>query len=603
MATSTCNDSASDQADNKLFVAAIDVGSSFSGWAFSSISDLEQAKTNIHVKSWYSTYTSYSTGKTPTCALIKPDGETLDSFGYEAERRYDELLSKNQHENYFFFKHFKTRLYVKYNEPLNTGMKLVDQLGKVLPAIKVFSASIWFLAKDMFSDLEKRFQDIRLGDIRWVITVPAIWTDQAKYLMRESALQAGLPSNSIVIALEPEAASVYCRQLDVCAVNRDTGVMLSSLEVGSKYLVLDAGGGTIDLTIHEIAPSNRVKQVVVSSGNIFGGNEVNNEFEKFLKTALSDEKYEQFKKFETEDWLFLMGEFEVKKKSFNPENTDCVNMRFPQSLKDIYEADNRKTILRKVKKTKKIEKALNRTGFGKDIIIKRDKMSFPSDVFVKFFGPAVEMTIQQMKKVLGNMLVGSISCILMVGGFSECILLQQVVKSEFANIPVIVPVEASTAVLQGAVLYGYNPPVILERVVKYTYGVAGSSDFKPDKHPIEKRFVTDFGVQCNDIFSKHVTRGDLVKFDTQHKKRYFIQNRNQNKVQIDIYASELSNPRFTTDKDCHVVGKIILDLSCTDDIRNNPIEVTFAFGGTEITVTAEEAKSGRKVSTVVSFLE
>ena len=74
-------------------------------------------------------------------------------------------------------------------QPLNTGMKLVDQLGKVLPAIKVFSASIWFLAKDMFSDLEKRFQDIRLGDIRWVITVPAIWTDQAKYLMREYALQ------------------------------------------------------------------------------------------------------------------------------------------------------------------------------------------------------------------------------------------------------------------------------------------------------------------------------------------------------------------------------------------------------------------------------
>jgi hypothetical protein len=74
-------------------------------------------------------------------------------------------------------------------QPLNTGMKLVDQMGRVLPAINVFSASIRFLAEDMFSDLKRRFQDIRPGDIRWVITVPAIWTDQAKYLMRESALQ------------------------------------------------------------------------------------------------------------------------------------------------------------------------------------------------------------------------------------------------------------------------------------------------------------------------------------------------------------------------------------------------------------------------------
>jgi hypothetical protein len=362
-----------------------------------------------------------------------------------------------------------------------------------------------------------------------------------------------------------------------------------------------SSGGTIDLTVHEIAPSKCVKQVVASSGNIFGGN--NKEFEKFLKTALSDEKYEQFKHLETEDWLFLMSEFEVKKKSFQPGNTEYVYIRFPQSLKNIYESDTQNSLLRTIKKTKRIEKALNRTYIGEDIIIKRDKISFPSDVFVKFFGPATDKTIQQIKKVIGKMHGGTISCILMVGGFSECILLQQLVKSEFPHIPVIVPVEASTAVLQGAVLYGYYPPVVTERVVKYTYGVSGSANFIPDKHPIEKRLVTDIGVQCKDIFHKHVTRGDLVKFDTQHKERYYPQYRNQKKGQWNICASKLSNPMFTTDKDCHVIGKIILDLSGSDDMCNNPLEVIFTFGGTEITVTAEEAKTGRNVKTVVSFLE
>ncbi|XP_060580179.1 heat shock 70 kDa protein 12B-like [Ruditapes philippinarum] len=587
--------------DSEIFIAAIDLGTSFSGWAFATISDLEQEiKPNIYIKSWYSTYTQIATGKTPTCALIKPDGQTLDSFGYEAERRYDDLVSKKQHESYFFFKNFKTSLYGKYYQPLKTGMKLIDQMGKVLPAIIVFSASIRFLAEDMFTDLKRRFQDIRSGDIKWVITVPAIWTDQAKYLMREYALQAGLSSESIMIALEPEAASVCCRQLDVCTVDRDTGVTLSSLEVGSRYLVLDAGGGTIDLTVHEITSAQCIKQVVASSGNIHGGNAVNDEFENFLKTVLSDEKYERFKRTETEDWLYLMGDFETKKKSYNPQKHDHVNMRIPQSLKDIYESSKRSSITNVFKKHKNLKDV-----FGEmDVTLKRDKLSFPSHVFGRFFHLASVKAVHEIKKMIGKINGERISCIIMVGGFSECIILQQAVKTEFTDIPVVVPIEASTAVLKGAVLYGHHPFVISERVVKYTYGVSSIAKFIPGEHPIEKRFVTDIGVGCTDIFNKHVTRGDLVKTrESQYREWYFPQYRNQKKVEWDICVSKLANPRFTTDKDCHVIGKIILYLSGSDDMCHSPLEVTFMFGGTEITVTAEEAKTRRNVKTVVSFLE
>ncbi|KAI2557402.1 heat shock protein family A (Hsp70) member 12A, partial [Homo sapiens] len=55
------------------------------------------------------------------------------------------------------------------------------------------------------------------SDVRWVITVPAIWKQPAKQFMRQAAYQAGLasPENSeqLIIALEPEAASIYCRKL------------------------------------------------------------------------------------------------------------------------------------------------------------------------------------------------------------------------------------------------------------------------------------------------------------------------------------------------------------------------------------------------------
>ena len=53
--------------------------------------------------------------------------------------------------------------------------------------------------------------------MRWVITVPAIWRQQAKQFMREAAYQAGIgcreTPDQVLIALEPEAASVYCRKL------------------------------------------------------------------------------------------------------------------------------------------------------------------------------------------------------------------------------------------------------------------------------------------------------------------------------------------------------------------------------------------------------
>ena len=48
--------------------------------------------------------------KAPTTVLINPDGETLDSFGYDAETRYSELASKDKHRDYFYFKHFKMML-------------------------------------------------------------------------------------------------------------------------------------------------------------------------------------------------------------------------------------------------------------------------------------------------------------------------------------------------------------------------------------------------------------------------------------------------------------------------------------------------------------
>jgi hypothetical protein len=53
--------------------------------------------------------------------------------------------------------------------------------------MKVFGTSIKALMRHLFLTLTKRGVEIEPEDIRWVLTVPAIWSDAAKQFMRKSA--------------------------------------------------------------------------------------------------------------------------------------------------------------------------------------------------------------------------------------------------------------------------------------------------------------------------------------------------------------------------------------------------------------------------------
>lgn len=56
-----------------------------------------------------------------------------------------------------------------------------------------------------------------------------------------SLLQAGCDSKKLLIALEPEVASIFCQFLDE---NETTDEQFMQFPVGMRYLILDAGGKT-----------------------------------------------------------------------------------------------------------------------------------------------------------------------------------------------------------------------------------------------------------------------------------------------------------------------------------------------------------------------
>lgn len=56
-----------------------------------------------------------------------------------------------------------------------------------MEAIKVFSSAIGYLKDQMLINCKKQLTGIEESDITWVLTVPAIWNDKSKQLMRETA--------------------------------------------------------------------------------------------------------------------------------------------------------------------------------------------------------------------------------------------------------------------------------------------------------------------------------------------------------------------------------------------------------------------------------
>ena len=71
--------------------------------------------------------------------------------------------------------------------------------------------------------------------ISYVITVPAIWSDKAKNLTRQAAISAGISPTKLMLITEPEAAALYCATL--CEE--------VDLQTGDRFLICDAGGGTV----------------------------------------------------------------------------------------------------------------------------------------------------------------------------------------------------------------------------------------------------------------------------------------------------------------------------------------------------------------------
>ena len=95
----------------KAIVAAIDVGTTYSGYAYA---DREEFKINDHrtinLNKWSANNVLRQWDKAPSVVMFEPDGK-FHSFGYKAESEYMKRVKAGDYNKWYCFRRFKMQLY------------------------------------------------------------------------------------------------------------------------------------------------------------------------------------------------------------------------------------------------------------------------------------------------------------------------------------------------------------------------------------------------------------------------------------------------------------------------------------------------------------
>lgn len=165
----------------------------------------------------------------------------------------------------------------------------------------------------------------------------------------------------------------------------------------------------------------------------------------------------------------------------------------------------------------------------------------------------------------------------------------------------VVPNDASIAVVQGAVIFGKRPTNITQRVVSKTYGVDCCRDFIKGVHLEESKFVADGKEMCSDVFNCFVKKNEVVQLGQRIRRMYRPLYPNEKKIKYSFYASSNPNTLMVTDEGVTRIGSVVLLSPETWRGLDRELEVSMFFGGTEITATARDVTSGNRAQTTLDF--
>ncbi|OBZ90704.1 Heat shock protein 12B [Choanephora cucurbitarum] len=525
---------------NYPVVIGIDFGTTYSGCSYA----FAQNEEIIDIVKWPK-QNNHIYPKTPTLSLYRKGSKEILDWGHGAKRN----AMKPNHPDTLLLSKFK--LYLDEHLQKNVLPNNLDVVDVIADYLSVFHQHVC-------EELQKGFAaNYQQSSFRYCLTVPAMWSDQAKSAMREAAIRAGLverndPSDRLMLISEPEAAALYCEKKSE----------QFNLMHGQRFMICDAGGGTVDLIVFEIneeAPGRRtLREVTRGHGDTCGSG--------FLDIRMRD--YIRRK---------CMHISPIHEYAMEHILDNFINMIKP-------EFDGLEDQFLELPACMGIHHLTDQS-----IGLSNGCLHLPA---TELLNEVFEPIVQQILRLIEYQLQQSpdLEAILLVGGFGQSNYLFRRIDECFADrVGMIgVPPRGELAVVRGAVYFGLHPTTITERVSRRTYGIETRMLFQPAIDPPDFLVTgVDGRDYCRQRFSVYVYRGQSVKVDACVSKSFVISY--PNNTDSDLYAFDGDGPvpRLTTDPQIQKVGHFPIRMPKLEGVKPGDkvtLTIRMYFGLTEIKI-------------------
>ena len=557
-------------------VIAIDFGTGESGYAIVANSSNPNTKPIIEVFN----PCDDNDQKTPTAILFDNNNNFVD-FGSNAIRRYAEIVDNGN--TALLFQNYKISLYHMQSEANSMD-------GRSMPLITVISETLKYISNCALNKLSEQVgETLHKEKIRWILTVPALWNEEHKLFMRKAAVRAGIINDensvNLLLCLEPEGASIQVRE-------DSEETLKNKITKNSIIVVLDCGGGTVDITINKMLCEPNEKflsnEVLSSTGGCeWGSKYVDENFEKFLKEFLGEKLFAVYQK-NASMKIDILDAFELLKKKFNPETVKHSRLQLSY-LGENLTSDVLKNLVSNYNIIHPDTKITQRGSSGIDL---------SNDLMISFFEPLVNKIINKVKELLEETKKKAgyyPKFIFLVGGFGESPYLRQKIKKEFESneLIVLIPKRPLVSVVRGACMFGLNPFSITSRIAKKTYGISTLGIFDEKKHPLNKKVMIDGEAFCENIFDTFVLKDDSISVNQEIVKTYCPVRGAQTIMKIILYYTDKREVNYIDEEGVEKFGELIVNIGEKNQgIEDKLVTVSFLFGNTQIYIIAKNKNTG-----------
>jgi len=550
-------------------VAAIDFGTHGTGFAWAPVSQenagLQERRISFY-DNWAEQKVTYP--KNRSAVLLDADGNLL-AWGYRAISQMDTMPKDAGWKLQVGFK----MLLRDVKAVAGTGAAAAGgRAGVVLAADPKDAYRLTVLCLEQVVTVARdkiTASGYEEQDIRWCLTVPAMWLPYTRDLMYKAAVDAGLPDDPdrLLLAQEPAAAALYC------AAKGET--LLST--PGTRFMVVDAGGGTVDLASYQVAGDGRLNELAPARSAATGSEFINVAFlDKVLAGEFGSATIGRLLNERRAAVAGTIEAWERAKRAFSPADPD---LAIPLSA-EFYAA------------------LIEEQGAGRwraagrpptEVVVSRDTVASLFDTSIDETMRHVEQELAEMRSLSG---VTGGELVLLVGGFAESPYLRAKFRERMAGhgiARVVIPEQPAVAVLAGAVHYAYDPSVFRSWRAPCTLGIATAKLFEPGIDPeTSKKVIFDGKEVCVDRFDVFVANRDALLIDTPVIRNYVPLGKNQESAMLRIVSAEQTAPRYVTEPGVEQVAEVRIDLSGLTDLAmpKRGIEVAMYFGQTHVRVEA-----------------